>query len=108
MVMEDWSEDDLRDRYIEENGWKRKYGLIIKTEMINDEFPEWFFPEDMENEVLSRGFRWQHEDVEQVYEDCDILEGVEDIATVSFDEWKTKKFALHETKDDNNVKEVSE
>ena len=86
----DWSEEHLRDRYIEEHKWKRKYGFIIKTEMINDDFPEFFFPKEMQEEVLSWGFRWQHDDDEQVYEDSDILDAVEDISMLSFDEWKTK------------------
>lgn len=91
----DWSEEHLKDRFIEEQGWKRKYGLIIQTEMITDEFPEWFFPEEMESEVLSRGFRWQHEDHEEVVEDCDILDRVEDYSMINFEEWK-KEFVKRE------------
>ena len=90
MANKEWIEDDLQDRYLEEQGWKRKYGLIIQTEMIDDEFPTWFFPEEMENEVLSRGFRWQHEDHTEVAEDCDVLEMAQDIASVNFNEWKKK------------------
>ena len=95
MKSKEWTEEDLQDKYLEEQGWKRKYGLIIQTEMIDDEFPEWFFPEEMENEFLSRGFRWQHTDHTEVAEDCDVLEMAQDIASVNFEEWK-EQFAKHE------------
>lgn len=82
----------LEIEYCNVNGWERHYGIWINNEMLNSDYDKMFFPEEMGCEVMSHGHAWTNDDGddEGAYDDCDIIEHVEDQVELSFDEWKVR------------------
>lgn len=84
--------NDLEKQYCNFYGWNRHDGIWIDSEMLNSDYDKMFFPEDMAGDVVSHGYAWTNDDGddEAAYDDCDIVEHIEDYAEVSFEEWKLR------------------
>lgn len=93
------SDYDSQEKFCNLHGWYRKSGILVNTEMINDDFDQQFFEEDMVSDFMKTNVNmWQHEDAEpeQVYDSVEeVIECIEDYSEITFKKWD----ALHATGD---------
>ena len=82
--------EKLEEEYCEKHGWEKKKGLMVNTEMINDDYEKFFIPEENHGDFFEECWMWveKESDDEGVYDDTEIVEHIEDFAGLSFEEWK--------------------
>lgn len=92
---------DLEVAYCEYHGWKKKKGIMVNTEMIDTDYEKYFISSDQVSDFISEGEFWccEEYDDEGVFEDCDIIEHIEDHTTLTFKEWRFK-IPQHKNKHD--------
>ncbi len=70
---------DLMEKFCNLHGWHYKKGILIDTEMVNDDYDKQFFNEEVMNDFVNECWMWEHEDgePEQVYDNVEEVINIE-------------------------------